>query len=438
MSIKKELEDYFDRLFPICRSITGDGYQESLDILREIIPLEKIDFKSGTECFDWTIPDEWNIRDAYIINPDGVKIACFKENNLHVFGYSVPVNKEVNLHELKEHIHTIKELPEAIPYVTSYYKRNWGFCLPYKDYQKLKEGRYRVYIDSELKPGKLTIGMITIPGNIDREILISTYLCHPSMAVNELSGPLVTAFLCKKLLNEKPLRHTLRFVFCPENIGCIAFLSKYGMRLKDKIVAGYVVNCVGHGKFHTYKKSRRSDTLADRAALNVLEHHKFPFECVEFFPGGSDERQYCSPGFNLPVGLIMRTMYGRYDEYHTSLDNKNLISFSAIEECVETYYETIKTIDENTTCKSVVQFGTPQLSKSPIPLYPNTMKSNKFNRRKDEVNKLLELINLSDGDNDLLAIAEKKKYKMLDLVPIKDRLIEAGYLEELGKSELAH
>ena len=436
MSIEKEMEKYFDRLFPICRSITGEGYQQSLNIIREIIPLEKIDFSSGTECYDWTIPDEWNIRDAYITGPDGEKFARFKDNNLHVMGYSIPVDKELTLAELQKHLHTLQELPDAIPYVTSYYVRNWGFCLSYKDYRKLKDGTYRVYIDSELKPGKLTIGVLTIPGETDKEILLSTYLCHPSMAVNELSGPLVTAFLYKKLLAEKPLRHTIRFVYCPENIGAIAFLSKYGEQLKEKLVAGYVVNCVGHGSLYTYKKSRRGNALADRAALNVLKNQKLPFEVVDFFPDGSDERQYCSPGFNFPVGLIMRTMYGKYKEYHTSLDSKEIISFEAMKESLETYYNVIKTIDENKVYKSSVEYGTPQLSKSPIPLYPNTMSSNKYNPHGSELRMLLEMINLSDGDHDLLTIAEKRNFKMLDMVGIRDRLVEAGYLDEVINSQL--
>ena len=427
MLIEKQMEEYFDRLYPICRSITGEGYQYSLDIIREIIPLEKIDFPSGTECYDWTIPDEWNIRDAYITAPDGERFACFKDNNLHIVGYSEPVDKEVSLDELKKHLHTLKELPDAIPYVTSYYKRNWGFCLPYMDYKKLKKGVYRVFIDSELKPGKLTIGVLTIPGETDKEILLSTYLCHPSMAVNELSGPLVTAFLYKKLMQDKPYRHTIRFVYCPENIGAIAFLSKDGEHLKDKMAAGYVVNCVGHGNLYTYKKSRRGNTLADRAALNVLKHQKLPYEVVDFFPDGSDERQYCSPGFNFPVGLIMRTMYGQYKEYHTSLDNKEIISFKAMMETVNTYFEVIKTIDENVLYKCKVQCGTPQLSKSPIPFYPSKMSSNMFNPHRNELNMLLELVNLSDGENDLLDIAEKKNFKLLDLVKLKDNLISAGY-----------
>jgi len=428
MTIEKQMETYFDRLYPICRSISGEGYQESLDIIREIIPLEKIDFASGTECYDWTVPDEWTIRDAYITGPDGKTFARFKDNNLHVVGYSLPIDKKMTLDQLKKHLHTLKELPEAIPYVTSYYKQNWGFCLSYNKYKNLEEGSYRVFIDSELKPGKLTIGVLTIPGKTNQEILLSTYLCHPSMAVNELSGPLVTAFLYKKLLKEKRFRHTIRFVFCPENIGAIAFLSKFGRELKNRLIAGYVINCVGHGDIYTYKKSRRGNTLADRAALNVLKHQKLPLEVIDFFPDGSDERQYCSPGFNFPIGLIMRTMYGKYKEYHTSLDNKELISFKIMKESVNIYWEVIKTIEENTIYKNRIQYGTPQFSKSKVPLYPNTMVSNKYNEHGVELNKMLAMINYCDGENDLLQVADDKDYKMLEMIKTRDNLIKAGYL----------
>jgi len=432
-NIEQEMERYFDRLFPICRSITGDGYQKSLDIIRETIPLEKIDFPSGTECYDWTVPDEWNIRDAYIVTPDGEKICNFKDSNLHVVGYSTPVDEHVTLDELKIHLHTIEELPDAIPYVTSYYKRNWGFCIQYNEYRKLKEGKYRAYIDSDLKPGKLTVGSLTIPGETDREILLSTYLCHPSMAVNELSGPLVAAFLYKKVIEEKPFQHTIRFIFCPETIGAMAFLSKFGVHLMDKLVAGYVINCVGLGDIYTYKESRSGKSLADRAAINVLKNQDTPFKRVEFNTIGSDERQYCSPGFNLPVGLIMRTMYGEYDEYHTSLDNKNIISFKAIEETVSTYFDVIRTIDNNHVYMSTVQYGTPQLSKSSVPIYPKTMTFNKFKPFKDVHRMLLEIVNLSDGNHDLLAIAEKRDFKMLDLIEVAERLIETGYLKRIDQ-----
>ena len=430
--IEEELERYFDRLFPICRSITGQGFQESLDILAEIIPLEKINFPSGMSCHDWTIPDEWTIRDAYIMTPAGEKIARFRDNNLHVVGYSTPVNKELSLDELKNHLHTIEDLPDAIPYVTSYYKKNWGFCIPHTLYQSLEEGAYRVFVDSELKPGNLTVGMLTIPGETEKEILLNAFLCHPSMAINELSGPLLLAFLYRKIAAYKKLKHTIRFVFCAENIGTIAFLSRFGDHLLKHLTAGLVINCVGHGEFYTYKYSRIGNTIIDRAATNVLKHQSKPVDEVDFYAGGSDERQYCSPGFNFPVGLIMRTMYGQYKEYHTSLDNKDLISFKVIRETIDLYFDVIRTIDENGTYMSTIQNGSPQFSKSPIPVYPSVMKSNFFNfkKRDEQIRMLLEIINLSDGENDLLTIAEKRNFRMLDMVDVKKTLMKAGYLDE--------
>jgi aminopeptidase-like protein len=423
--LEDEIESYFDRLFPINRSITGKGFQDSLDIIREIIPLEKINFNSGEQCFDWTIPDEWNINDAYIITPDGKKIAEFKVNNLHVVGYSVPIDKEINLDELREHLHTIEDTPHAIPYVTSIYSRTWGFCLTHDEYSSLKEGMYRVYVDSEIKPGKLTIGMLTLPGKSDKEILISTYLCHPSMAVNELSGPLVTAFLYKKLKKCQQLEHTVRFVFVPENIGSIAFLSKYGENLKKNIVAGYVINCVGHGDCYTYKRSRIGNTISDRSAINILKNKNIDFKVVEFFPNGSDERQYCSPGFNLPMGLIMRPMFGTFKEYHTSLDDKNYISFEVMKECIDTYYDTIMTIDNNQTYISTILYGTPQLGK--YALYNPIMDGHSLISRQKR-NTLLDIVNFSDGEHDLLNIAEIAKVRMLDLLDELDMLLKAGIL----------
>ena len=428
MSIEKEMESYFDQLFPICRSITGPGYRKSLEIISQIIPLDIIEFPSGTQCYDWTIPDEWDIREAYIITPRGEKIAQFSKNNLHVVGYSVPVDKELSLGELKKHLYYIESLPNAIPYVTSYYERNWGFCLPYMEYKNLQEGTYKVYIDSDLKPGNLTLGMVEIPGETGKEILISTYLCHPSMAVNELSGPLVAAFLYRNLISGENLRHTVRFVYCPENIGSIAFLSKYGEFLRNRLVAGYVVNCVGHGDSYTLKQSRDGNTVADRIAKNVLEHQNRPYTTIGFFPDGSDERQYCSPGFNFPVALIMRTMYGKYEEYHTSLDNKDLISFEVMKECVNTYANVIRSIDANREYLGRVQCGTPQLSKNKKSLYRSVMDRNSFSSNDNQTRMMLDILNYSDGKHDLLDIAEKCGYSLLELKQVADLLETNDYL----------
>ena len=435
--LKKEMADYFDRLFPICRSITGPGYQTSLDILSELLPLEKHDFPTGTHCFDWTVPDEWVIRDAYILTPDGKKIANFSESNLHVVGYSEPVDQEVSLAELKKHLHTLPDLSDAIPYVTSYYSRDWGFCLTHEVFQSLPDGTYRAFIDSDLQPGKLTVGTLTIPGQTEEQILLSTYLCHPSLAVNELSGPLVTAFLYRRLKeyidDNGKLKYTVTFVVCPENIGAVAFLSKFGKRLRRTLRAGYVINCVGHGKSYTYKKSRQGNSLGDRAAVNVLQHLGGEFETIDFVPQGSDERMYCSPGFNFPVGLVMRTMFGEYPEYHTSKDNKELLSFDVMAEAVDVYMKILLTINGERKYWGRVQYGTPQLSNSPIPLYSGQMKSHGVFRPDAFHTQMLDLLNYSDGQHTLLDIAEKRGHLLLDLIAVAEQLVEAGYLEILDE-----
>jgi len=324
------MEEYFDRLWPICRSLTGDGVRETLDILEELIPLERHSVPSGTEVFDWTVPPEWNIRRAFIITPEGKRVADFAVNNLHVVNYSVPIDMELEWDELEEHLHTLPEQPTAVPYVTSYYSANWGFCLSYNDYRELpRTGKYRVLIDSTLEPGELIYGECVIPGETTEEVLFSTYVCHPSMANNELSGPLVSAFLCREILGMQKRRLTYRFVFLPETIGAICLLARLGEHFKANLKAGYVLTCCGDRGALTFKKSKLDVSDADRAMEHVLKYDNHSgFSIEPFSVGGSDERQYCSPGFNLPVASLMRTPYQRFSEYHTSLDNKDFISFS--------------------------------------------------------------------------------------------------------------
>ncbi|MCX7729307.1 MAG: DUF4910 domain-containing protein, partial [Bacteroidia bacterium] len=361
---EKVLEQYFDRLFPICRSITGNGVRETLKILSEIIPLNIYEIPTGTEVFDWTIPKEWNIQDAYIKTPDGRKICNFKEHNLHVVNYSVPVSKKITLDELKKHLHTLPNKPHAIPYVTSYYKENWGFCMTYEEYQTLpKSGEYEVVINSSLTHGSLTYADCVLQGESKDEILISTYVCHPSMANNELSGPLVSMFLYQQLAQLKKRKYTYRFVFVPETIGALVYLKKHGEYLKRYCKAGYVVTCIGdRGIFH-YKQSKYANTLADKAAIHTLQHSKKLFRVLPFYPGGSDERQYCSPAFNLPVGSLMRTPYREFPEYHTSLDNKDFISFQSIQESIEMYFNIMLTLEVNEKYLNTMPYGEQQLSK---------------------------------------------------------------------------
>jgi aminopeptidase-like protein len=403
--MREKLEKYFDKLWPICRSITGDGLRESLQIIGEIIPLEITEVPSGKQVFDWTVPNEWNIRDAYIITPQGEKIACFKNNNLHVVNYSVPVNHELTLPELLPHLHTIPEIPEAIPYITSYYKENWGFCLDYNTLKSLpKEGTYRVFIDSTLKPGSLTYGQFYLPGKSQREILFSTYCCHPSMANNELSGPLATAFLAAEIAKIEDRQYSYRFLFAPETIGVIAFLHEWGETLKKNLAAGYVLTCVGdNGKLH-YKKSRQSDALCDLAAEHVLKYSGKDYKVEPFSVGGSDERQFCSPGFNLPVGSLMRTPYQRYHEYHTSLDNKNIICFNSLWDTVKMYLSIAELLEINQYYTSQLRGCEPQLGKRGM--YPSSV--NPIHDR-TEIHRLMHFLAYCDGNYSLIDIAEQRE-----------------------------
>ena len=431
---EKFLKKYFKRLYKICRSILGDGFRESLEIIGEIVDLKKKKVKSGTKVLDWTVPDEWNIKDAYIITPSGKKFANFKNHNLHVVNYSTPVNKKVTLEELKKHLYTLPKLPNAIPYVTSYYKRRWGFCIKHNEYLKLKKGKYKVVIDSKIKPGHLVYSDTLIPGKTNKEILLSTYLCHPQMANHELAGPLVWSILYKILKATGPHNYSYRFLICPENIGAAAFLH-YSKKKTKKIMAGYIVQCLGNGKKITYKKSRLGNSLADKAALNVINNSNFPNEIIDFFPDGSEERQFCSPGFNLPIGSIMRNMYLKPDgsvdfkEYHTSLDDENFISFKTIIESIKIYYETLLTIENNFTPIGKIQYGTPQLSKSPINLYENIMNF-RIKNKQEKTRITLEILNLAEGNLDLLDIANKKKFKLTDHLDRINDLLKSKYIRK--------
>jgi aminopeptidase-like protein len=424
---KKELKSYFKKLYPICRSITGDGFRKSLGIIGKIVDLEYFKFKTGTNVLDWTIPKEWNIKDAYIVCPDGKKIANFKDNNLHVVNYSIPINKTMSLHELKKNIHTLPKQPNAIPYITSYYKKNWGFCIEYNKYKKLKPGKYKVVINTNLKKGELIYSDMKILGKSKKEILLSTYLCHPQMANHELSGPLVWSMLYRILKNTGPHKYTYRFLICPENIGSAAFLHKNKNNVKN-IIAGYVINCVGYGNEFNYKKSRNGNTIADNAAINVLENSNFKFNILNFEPWGSDEKQFCSPGFDLPIGLIMRKTYGGFKEYHTSLDNEKLINFDTIIQSIKVYYDVLLSIENNFTPLGKIQYGTPQLSKSPIKLYRDI---GNYSVKKMELSQLnmLKILNLADGTKDLLEISNNSKFKLIDYLDVVEKLLKTKYIK---------
>ena len=393
------MEEYFDRLWPICRSITGNGVRQSIQILQELIPLETHEVTSGKTVFDWQVPAEWNVSDAYIITPTGEKVADFKVNNLHLMSYSTPVNKSLTWAELEQYLHYLPDLPEAIPYRTSYYKKNWGFCLSKQLYDSLpKEGEYKVFIDSELKrDGALTYADLVLPGESDEEIFFSSYICHPSMANNELSGPLLLAFLYQYIKKIKNRRYTYRFLLAPETIGSIVYLAEYGEHLKSVMKAGYILTCVGLDEKVTYKRSRQINAYCNSVAEHVLHQYseKVAHEVIDFFPFGSDERQYCSPGFDLPVGSAVRGMYGKYPEYHTSLDNKSLMSFRALEEMFDIYCSMVDVIENDVFLENTNPHCEPQLGKRGV--YPTTGGE----KHGKEIHAMLWVLNLSDGNNSL-------------------------------------
>lgn len=424
--MQKELEAYFDRLWPITRSLTGQGNRQTLNILSELIDLEITEVPSGTQCFDWTVPPEWNIQAAWIKDSNGNTIVDFADNNLHILGYSEPFHGKLSFQELKPHLYTLPEQPDLIPYLTSYYQRRWGFCLPHNQLLQLdKNDTYEVFIDASLdEDGSMTVAEATLPGQSQEEILLSTYICHPSLASNELSGPLVTAFLYRQLKQLPNRKYTYRFLFAPETIGAIYNLSVKGEHWKQWLKAGYVVTCIGDdGKF-TYKKSRHGNSLPDRAALTILEQTEEAFNLLEFHPSGSDERQFCSPGFNLPVGSLRRTNAGQYPQYHTSADNKDYISFPAMEKAVRKYLEIIELIERNETYINTLPYCEPQLGKRG--LYP-TLGAQKS--KENFVKAMMWILNLADGEHDLIAISQRSNIPVHNLLPVVDTLLENGILE---------
>jgi aminopeptidase-like protein len=419
-----QIERYFDRLWPLTRSLTGDGVRATHDILGELAPLERTEVPSGSRVLDWIVPPEWVVRDAYLIDPDGRRILDVHENNLHLVGYSTPFRGVLSREELDGHLHSLPAQPTAIPYLTSYYSPHWGFCLAHEQRERLPAGDYEVVVDTELRAdGSLTLGEAVLPGEEPGEVLLSTYTCHPSLANNELSGPLVGAFLYQRVAAWPRRRLGYRFVFVPETIGAVAYLARRGDHLRERLVAGYVITCIGDPGPFTLKRSRRGDTLADRAAAYVLGGES-DLRVVDFFPSGSDERQYCSPGFDLPVASVMRTMYGTYPEYHTSLDNRDFISFSAMAESVDAYERILRTLDANVSLVNTYPYGEPQLGRRG--LYPSLGSSKETDARAEA---MLWILNQSDGEHDLLDIAARSGVPMELIVDAADDLIRAGLLE---------
>ena len=415
-------------LFPICRSITGRGVRQTLQIIqREIPSLEVHEVPSGTKCFDWTVPDEWTIEEAYIEGPDGTRIIDFANHNLHVVNYSQAIDAKVSLDQLRPHLYSIPEIPEAIPYVTSYYTPRWGFCLSHDLLETLKPGDYRVKIDSRLEPGSLTYGEVVIPGSSSKEVLLSTYVCHPSMANNELSGPVVTTELLAWIGSLPNRRYTYRAIFIPETIGSLTYLSRHLDQMQANIVAGFNISCVGDERQYSYLPSRDGDTLADRAAVHALDHHigRGNYRKYTFLDRGSDERQYCSPGIDLPIASIMRSKYGDYPEYHTSLDDLRLISPKGLAGAIEAIAKAIVALECNVTCKSTV-LGEPQLGRRG--LYPTVgTRLGSANARTT-----MNVLAYSDGRHDLLRIADILDVPIWELEPVVGQLLTHNLLAEIS------
>ncbi len=410
-------------LWPICRSITGNGVRDTLDIIKEKLEnLSIIEIPTGTQCFDWKIPNEWNIKDAYVIDPSGNKIIDFKDSNLHVVSYSIKVNKEIELDELEKHLYSLPSQPDAIPYVTSYYENRWGFCIEDNKRKKLKKGKYKVVIDSQLKKGNLTYGELLIKGDLEKEIFISTYICHPSMANNELSGPCLTTILAKHL-NSKKTKYSYRIIFVPETIGAICYLSKNLEILQKNTIAGFNINCVGDRNNWSFLPSKNENSYCDRVSRNILKKLKINYKEYSFLERGSDERQYCSPGIDLPVCSIMRSKYDTFNEYHTSLDDLNFVSSEGLNETFNVYKNIFNFIEKDYLPKVKI-LAEPFMSKRG--LRSSIGRRGSANSSKDIMNFLI----YSDGNNSISDISKKTK------IPLKKAYKLMNLLSELKLIEL--
>ena len=414
-----------EELFPICRSITGNGVRETFSILaRELPELQIHEIPTGSQCFEWTIPDEWNVKEAYIATLDGERVIDFEKNNLHLVGYSVPVDQIVSRADLDAQLYSRADLPDAIPYVTSYFRRNWGFCLSHHQRQALQDPSYQVKIVSTLAPGSLTYADLVIPGETTEEILISTYVCHPSMGNNETSGIVVATQLARFVRSLANRRYTYRFVFVPETIGAVAYLSRNLSELKQHVVAGFVITCVGDDRNYSFLPSRKGNTLADRVAKHVLVRViGKEFSSYSFLERGSDERQYCAPGIDLPVASVMRSKYGTYSEYHTSLDNMALISPAGLFGGYLANRLCIECLEVNETVKATM-YCEPFLS--PRGLRPPLENGVIFS---DWSRTLSNVLAYADGDMDLIDMANLFKRPIFELIPIVEKLKASGLLE---------
>jgi aminopeptidase-like protein len=416
------LFDSVTALYPICRSITGDGVTDTLSILDKIVPLTIHQVPSGTAVFDWTVPNEWNICDAWVKDATGQRVIDFQQSNLHVVNYSVPFRGRMTLEQLRPHLHTLPEQPDWIPYRTSYYRENWGFCLSQKQLDALPQGDYEICIDSSLKPGHLTYGEVLIPGELSEEVLISCHICHPSLANDNLSGMAIAAHLARHL-QSLSLRYSYRFLFIPATIGSITWLSR-NEEAVEKVRHGLVLACLGDAGALTYKRSRQGDSTIDRAAIHVLAQHS-ESEVLKFSPYGYDERQFCSPGFNLPVGRLSRTPHGCFPEYHTSADNLDFVKPAQLAKSLQSCLQIFSVIENNHSYVNKKPYGEPQLSKyglygsiGGIAESPTLQMA------------LLWVLNLSDGNHSLLDIAERAELHFEEIMQAATALEKQGLLQK--------
>lgn len=431
-----DLDALYDELFPICRSITGPGIRSSFEILKRHLPLEITEIASGTKVYDWTVPPEWSLNRATLTDPNGTVILDTDDSNLHVLNFSVPFEGEVELDALQAHLHSIPELSDAVPYVTSYYQRRWGLCMSHRQRLSLEPGMYKVSIDTTIQDGSLAYAQCELPGETDEIVLITSYLCHPSLANNELSGPLGLVRLFELLKAMPSRRYTYRFLLIPETIGSISFLSTEGGDLDDRIVGGLVLTCLG-GPSSTvsFKLSRQdwtgSPSKMDRLAHEIASFDRESYEIRPFTPaGGSDERQFCSPGVNWPILQAARTIYGEYNEYHTSLDNKELMTLDAVEKSASAVFGFLQLHE---LCDlfpvSVIEGGEPQLGRRD--LYP-TMNGPMSNKMSNDSTKdgryllelLLNILSLADGQRTIIDIAHKIDAPLMDLLPIMQTVVD--------------
>ena len=410
-------------LYPLCRSITGDGLLKTLDRLGRLVPLERHEVASGTRVFDWTVPNEWNIRDAWIKDASGQRVVDFRESSLHVVNYSTPVRARMPLAELRPHLHTLPERPDWIPYRTSYYTETWGFCLSQRQLDPLPEGEYEVCIDSTLAPGHLSYGECHLPGRTTDEVLISSHVCHPSLANDNLAGATVAAFLARSLAGV-PLRYSYRFLFIPGTIGSITWLA-HNQATVGRIKAGLVLACLGDPGAPTYKRSRRGDSAIDRTVEHVLRSRGGELRIRDFSPYGYDERQYCSPGFDLPVGCLTRTPHGEYAEYHTSADDLTLVRPASLADSLDLTLAIVRALEADRTYLNQNPRCEPQLGKRGLYRALGGLRDSGV----DEM-AMLWVLNLSDGRHRLLEIAERSGYPFGVVQRTAEMLAEHGLLAE--------